>query len=267
MRQRLGQHFLKDSETQARIAAALEIQGGETIIEIGPGHGELTQELLALSDKLLVKPTIIIAEKDPSLVTALQEKFTKKENLEIIEGDAREILPSLTLKLKATSYKLIGNIPYYLTGFLLRIIGELDPLPARVVLMVQKEVAERVYARPPQMNKLAASIQIWAAPKILFRVPREAFSPPPKVDSALLLLKPHSPSILPEEREEYYAAIKILFAQPRKTLLNNVSSGLQSSKEEASRLLKNLNIDPSLRPQSLSLEQIERLSAVLGKKS
>ena len=154
MRQKLGQHFLTNPAVAKKIAASLEVETGDTIIEIGPGHGELTEEIVASSEKREAK--IILIERDVELVAGLREKYKTNTRIEIHEGDVLEVLPALATRysLLATRYSLTGNLPYYLTGFLLRTIGELEHKPARSVFMIQKEVAERIVARPPRMNRL-----------------------------------------------------------------------------------------------------------------
>ena len=144
----------------------------------------------------------------------------------------------------------------------MRILSELKNKPALTVLMLQKEVAERIAAKPPKMNLLAAAVQFWAEPKILFALKPRDFSPPPKVESAVVTLnsKPHTLN-----PEKYYKFIHILFKQPRKTLLNNLQGGLKLPKNEIETALKSLKINPQTRPQNLSLEVINRLN-LLGKK-
>ncbi|MBM3256889.1 MAG: ribosomal RNA small subunit methyltransferase A [Candidatus Liptonbacteria bacterium] len=263
MGQKLGQHFLKDKSALFKITAALAPQKGETVIEIGGGHGELTKELLALSDKLLASPPkIVTIEKDARLAEELRIKFAKARNLEIVEGDVREVLPSLISKLKAQSsklpYKIVGNIPYYLTGFLLRLIGEREPSPQLTVLLIQKEVAERLLAKPPHMNKLAASVGFWGKGKIILQIPPGAFSPPPKVESAVIQI---FPIVKQGKEKKYFATVQSLFSQPRKTVLNNLAATLQLPKEKLAKILKEKGIDPSVRPQTLSLSQIHSLTS------
>ena len=136
---KLGQHFLTNKTKLQKIVRALDLRADDSVIEIGPGHGELTNELRIKNYEL----KIIAIEKDEELVRYLQEKFAQDKNIEIIEGDILKILPEFakSRKLKAKSYKIVGNIPYYITGHLLRIIGELKNKPSLVVLTVQKEVA------------------------------------------------------------------------------------------------------------------------------
>ncbi|MDP3052735.1 MAG: rRNA adenine dimethyltransferase family protein [bacterium] len=279
-KQRLGQHFLINKKKLEEIIEVLSPNSGETIIEIGPGRGELT---LLLSDNFSIcrrppegreviisvpaghlpkgdKFQIIAIEKDGELVRFLQKKFKLDKNIEIIEGDALKIIPKLAEnnKLKNENYKIAGNIPYYITGHLLRIIGELENKPSLVVLTVQKEVAERICALPPQMNLLAASVQFWAEPKIIDYIPKTDFKPRPEVDSAVIKLTPFG-TITRDSAEDYYKLIKILFKQPRKTIVNNLE-GTGKSKNEIIKILEKLRINPGDRPQDLTIEQIKRLA-------
>ena len=169
-----------------------------------------------------------------------------------MEGDALKILPSLieNCKLKIENYKVVGNIPFYITGFLLRVLSELEPKPERIVLTVQKEVAARIAARPPKMNLLAASVQFWAEPEITGIIPKSDFSPQPKVDSAILKITPKKTGAKPEN---YYPLIKTLFKQPRKTILNNLLAGYAIPKEKLIKILELANINPNDRPQNLGL--------------
>jgi 16S rRNA (adenine1518-N6/adenine1519-N6)-dimethyltransferase len=222
-------------------------------------------------------------EKDAELAGRLAERLAKARpdgksasagKVRVIQGDALTILPSLAPASPEEKYKIVGNIPYYLTGHLLRAISELAHTPERCVFMVQKEVAERVDAQPPHMNRLAASVQFWAAPKIIEMVGKQNFVPQPKVDSAILLLesvrrsgkdKSMDKNILPAANR-YYAAVRALFAQPRKTILNNLAAmqgeqGEKTGKEAALRVLQAAGIDPALRPQNLTIENIAAIAA------
>jgi 16S rRNA (adenine1518-N6/adenine1519-N6)-dimethyltransferase len=285
----LGQHFLKNGAVIAKIIAALDLHAGETIIEIGPGHGELTIPLATAAAKVGAK--IIAVEKDEKLAEALRARIAvagKKENdgsVEIVHGDILEFLKTA----KFTTFKLVGNIPYYLTGHLLRIVSELDgeldgtaAKPERVVLMIQKEVADRLAAEPPKMNRLAASVQFWAEPKIIARVPRADFSPPPEVDSAVvqLIAKTSSKKNAVAESKKYYATVRALFAQPRKTVFNNLRAAKEQEQRENNNpripdkahsktpdnkatiemMLLKLGIDPKSRPQDLTVALIQRIA-------
>ncbi|HEX4103855.1 MAG TPA: rRNA adenine dimethyltransferase family protein [Candidatus Paceibacterota bacterium] len=272
----LGQHFLDDpsGKIASGMIVALAPGRGETIVEIGPGHGELTRPLAMACGTHGAR--LIAIEKDPALAAAVAKKFSgEPEPAEIISGDALEILKSeeIISKSAGMGVKLIGNIPYYLTGYLLRIVGEL-PLrarPARCVFMVQKEVAERIIAEPPKMNRLAASVQFWAEPKILSAVSKDHFKPKPEVDSAIIVLEARGSlksgveAAHNLEPARYYEAVRTLFAQPRKTVLNNVAAraaqvaggkgGTGTKQTDADKLLA-LHIDPRARPQNLTVGQI-----------
>jgi len=268
----LGQHFLTNKIKLQKIAKILDLKADDTIIEIGPGHGELTSFLAKDFLFLDSKFQLILIEKDEEFVRLLRKKFKLDKNIEIVQGDALRIIPELTKNYKflpagrqekIENYKVVGNIPYYITGRLLRIISELENKPVSVVLTVQKEVAERICAEPSQMNLLAASVQIWAEPKIIDYIPKTDFQPQPKVDSAIIELvikKLNNYEIA--QLPNYYKLIKILFKQPRKTILNNLREAHQT-KEEIIKILEELKINPNDRPQNLTIEQIKTLSGRL----
>ena len=250
MGRRLGQHFLKDRNVLKKITEALEIQSGDFVIEIGPGQGSLTELLMEMPIN-----KVVAIEKDKKLALDLKLKNRDGSILEVIEGDALKILPTVTNKLNR-EYKLIGNIPYYITGYLLRIVAELENKPSLIVFTIQKEVAERLTAQPPAMNLLAASVQYWSEPKIITSIPAGSFSPPPKVDSAIISLKTKKV----KDSESYYKFIKILFKQPRKTILNNLAEGLELNKDEIRKKLSALGIKERSRPQNLDLKTIQKMS-------
>ena len=298
MYQKLGQHFLKNDSAIKKIIAALDIQSGETIIEIGPGKGALT---FPLAEECIQKKCRLIAiEKDIQLACNLESKIMSssyplchsreggnpedagsrikcgmtdggRENVKIITGDVLEMLPKLVSKLKivnpapeqvryGASYKIVGNIPYYITGKLLRIISELKNKPSVSVLMVQKEVAERICAATPKMNLLAAATQYWADPEIILHLKAKEFDPPPEVDSAVIKLATRTLATSELETKNYYKLIHIIFKQPRKTLANNLKDGLGISRAEIEKILNSLNLPLNSRPQDISIEQIIKLS-------
>ncbi len=240
----LGQHFLRNHSAIKKIAAALELKEGDVVVEIGSGHGELTNELINHP----IEVTAI--ERDKNLAKTL-ESNVKSQRLKVIEGDILKLLPQLTYNLQPITYKLVGNIPYYLTGYLLRLIGELEYKPSLIVFTLQKEVAERIAAKPPKMNKLAASVQFWAEPAIIDYLQPADFSPPPKVHSAIIRLRPKPHTLNPKP---YYQMINLLFKQPRKTIKNNLrGTGLENH-------FKTLNLTGQERPQDLDLEKLIQLS-------
>jgi 16S rRNA (adenine1518-N6/adenine1519-N6)-dimethyltransferase len=258
--QKLGQHFLKNPAVIKKIIAGADIKKSETIIEIGPGHGELTIPLAEACAK--IGANVVAIEKDGKLAEDLRFKIQdlRIKTVEILDRDALSILKSKILNPK--SFKLLGNIPYYITGHLLRTIGELETKPELCIFTIQKEVAERICAEPPKMNRLAASVQFWAEPKIIANVPRANFSPAPKVDSAIIKLEVRARRYEVRDQEKYYATVRMLFAQPRKTILNNLAADQGTDKENVAEKLAKLGIDPNLRPQNLTIEDICEIARV-----
>lgn len=273
MRNYLGQNFLINKIKIKEIIDVLELKAGDVVIEIGPGHGELTEELRQRNEKF----KIIGIEKDKNLIKELKEKFFSDKNIEIIEGDALKILPKIIYEFKnLQTYKLIGNIPYYITGHLLRTIGELGNKPELIVLTVQKEVAERICAHSSKMNPthrkcsmcgmnlLAASVQFWAKPEIIDYISKKDFNPVPEVDSAIIKLTTNNQQPITKEAGKYYKLIKILFKQPRKTIINNLIYGFQNlTKAEIIERLIKLKINPEARPQDLDVKNITDLSELI----
>ena len=253
MSRKLGQVFLKNQKISQKIVKELEIKKGEIVVEIGPGTGFLTQELILSNEK------IIAIEKDPKLIGYLKEKFANNKNLILIEGDIREILKEEKIQEIIQSkdynkgYKIVGNIPYYLTSYLLRLLMELENKPKLVVLMVQKEVAQRIAAQPPKMNLLSVLTQFYFQPKIIQIVKKGNFSPPPKVDSAIIKLTPwkNQYNSNPKLEKKFIQLVKAGFAQPKKTLINNLK--ILIPKERINEILTKNNFDFKIRPSVLSL--------------
>lgn len=256
MGERLGQHFLKNLHKLRAIADAIDIKESDVLIEIGPGHGELTTEILAKNPKKL-----IAIEKDKLLLPDLEKKFSKNPHFELINGDALEEIEKISKKAK--TYKIAGNIPYYITGRIFRVLGELKNKPEVAVFLIQKEVAERICAKSGEMNLLAASIRVWAAAEIIANVGKNDFFPIPKVESAVIKLSLRDDFDL-KSADSYFKAAKLLFKQPRKTVFNN----LRESGEDAETIkisLQKIKIDPSVRPQELSISDIQKISEILIK--
>ncbi|MEI6479559.1 MAG: 16S rRNA (adenine(1518)-N(6)/adenine(1519)-N(6))-dimethyltransferase RsmA [bacterium] len=269
MRQKFGQHFLKSSEKLKLISEAIQIQAGDTVIEIGPGHGELTNFIIAELEGLK-NTKLILIERDILLIPELRRKFSTALSigrLEIIEGDALFELPKLAERenIKNLSYKLVGNIPYYITGSLFRVIEGLKNKPSLAVFTLQKEVAIRVTADSPKMNLLSASVKYFANSELLMILSKDLFSPPPEVDSAVIrLVTLPEPDVTPPEF--YYTFIKALFKQPRKTLLNNLKELPEFgalSHDEQKKLLSGFGVLESSRPQDMHISAIKQLANVL----
>lgn len=252
----LGQNFLSSEAALKKIAEALDLKAGEAVVEVGPGGGQLTDQLL----KFGVKLTVI--EKDARLIPELAKKYGN--SIRIIEGDVLEELPKISEnhKTQNTAYKLIGNIPYYLTGKLLRLVPDLPKMPSISVFTIQKEVAERICAAAGEMNLLAAAVRGWGKAEKLFILKRELFKPRPKVDSATIRITTQKQTA----NRHYYQALHHLFRQPRKTLGNNLKSlwkevGLE--KAAGLKLLASLNIPENSRPQNLTPENIKKLADIV----
>ncbi len=269
MRQKLGQHFLTDLNILKKIASYANVKENDVVIEIGPGHGELTEHIVReASHRTNVK--IILIEKDEPLIVKLQTRFApplKSGVVGIFGGDALTLLPQIVDGLAQTkqSYKIVGNIPYYITGFLFRVIGELAHKPSQCIFLIQKEVAERASARPPNMNLLAASVQYWADTEMLDFVPKDSFNPPPEVDSAVIrLVTKDSAPVTPDI--QYFDCVKSLFKQPRKNLLNNLKGNTAFAKlssEDAQKIFSAIGHKPTDRPQDMHIESILLLTHLL----
>ena len=258
MPRKLGQHFLRHSPSLKKITSALEIKNGDFIFEIGPGHGELSDFLISAG----AETSFFLLEKDKKLVSFLKNKYADSKNIEIIEGDALKTLPLLVekhqLKINVGDYKIAGNIPYYLTGRLFRIISGLHPLPKLVVFTIQKEVAERICSKKGDFNLLSASILFFWDPQVILRLKRGDFNPPPEVDSAVILLKKsNTPPIISEST--YFSFIRAAFKQPRKTLTNNLFSGLKIPKATTEKALADLNLSALSRPEDLDFPLLQKL--------
>lgn len=250
-KKQLGQVFLKNKRFIEKIISALKIKPKETIIEIGAGTGMLTEALLKTKTK------VIAIEKDPSLFNFLKEKFKGTQNLEIIQEDIRNILnPKFKIQDSKFNYKLVGNIPYYLTSYLFRLLVDLEKKPKLVVLMVQKEVALRINSKPPKMNLLAVLVQTFFQPKIICYVLKNNFWPQPKVDSAIIQLIPYKHLFQnKKEKEKFIKIIKAGFSQPRKLLIKNLNSKLKLEKDNLFSIFEKAKISEKVRAQEIDLKK------------
>jgi 16S rRNA (adenine1518-N6/adenine1519-N6)-dimethyltransferase len=240
----LGQNFLISKEVLRKIVEAAEISKKDKILEIGPGIGNLTIELAKRAKK------VIAVEKDKRMIEILKENLKDFKNVKIVQGDILKLEPrSYTLK----TYKVVANIPYYLTSRLIRKFLETKNKPKSMVLMVQKEVAQRICAKPPKMNLLAVSVQFYANPKIISFVPKDCFWPKPKVDSAILKISNLKTQNL-KLKKLFFKIVKAGFSHPRKQLINNLSKGLKIEKEKIKKWLLENKIKPEKRAESLSIE-------------
>lgn len=241
----LGQHWLHDRLVLEHIADCAEVTAEDTVLEIGPGLGTLTSELLRRAGK------VTAVEFDPDLARKLPGQFPGK-NLEVINHD----ILTFDLSTLPAGYKVVANVPYYITSKIVQHLMTSSNKPSVAVLLVQKEVAERIAARPGDMSILAVSAQIYAEASLGDIVPAELFTPPPKVDSQVIVLKTRSaPFITPEEEKPFFRIVKAGFSAKRKKLRSSLSGGLAISKPDAEILLERANISPDARAEDLSLEQ------------
>ncbi|HTX91552.1 MAG TPA: 16S rRNA (adenine(1518)-N(6)/adenine(1519)-N(6))-dimethyltransferase RsmA [Anaerolineales bacterium] len=249
----LGQNFLQDNHSLQKIVRAAGLVPGDAVLEVGPGLGGLTR-YLALSAQ-----SVTAVELDRALFPALQAVLAPYENVRLVEGDILKLDPSALMS--SPGYIVVANIPYYITSAVIRHLLECQPRPRRIVLTIQKEVAERICAGPGRMSLLALSVQVYGSPEIVAQIPAEAFYPAPKVDSAVLRVEIFPEPVIPAAHlEGFFSLIKAGFSQKRKTLRNSLSGGLHLEPTEAQELLERAGIDPRRRAETLNLDEWGKLT-------
>ena len=243
---RFGQHFLTDKSVLATIVDSVSPRPGDTIVEIGPGRGVLTDELARLPNDL------VAIEIDHLLSEKLKERYASNERVKVIEAD---VLDVDFAPVANGPFVVVGNVPYYITTpILFHVLHR--PLPRHIVLLVQREVAERIVAPPgsKQYGALSVNVQVAADAEIIRHVPPAAFSPPPKVDSAVIRILPRSNSMInDDEAERFRSFVQGLFGMRRKQVGNVLRSVTQLSPADAVTVLQSLGIDPRARPETLSV--------------
>jgi 16S rRNA (adenine1518-N6/adenine1519-N6)-dimethyltransferase len=248
----LGQNFLEDDQALQKIVAAADLKPKEAVLEIGPGLGSLTR-YLAISAR-----SVTAIELDRKLFPALESVLAPYKNIQLIQGDILKTNPADLVS--ETGYVVVANIPYNITSAVIRHLLEAELKPSRVVLTVQKEVAERICATPGKMSLLALSVQVYGKPVLGELIPSEAFYPQPKVDSAVLCIGLYPQPVIPTDKLDiFFTIIKAGFSQKRKTLRNALSGGLRIAPAEAEKMLHDADIDPKRRAETLSLEEWGRL--------
>ena len=245
----LGQHWLKDPEILADIAEAAELTGDDVVLEIGPGLGTLTSRLLARAN------SVTAVEFDADLARKLPGQFPGKKltvvNQDILQFDLNQ-LPK--------NYKVVANVPYYITSKIVEKLMTAENKPSIAVLLVQKEVAERIAAEAGNMSILSVSVQIFAEAELDIEVPRQFFTPPPKVDSQVVVLRTrNNPLITPEDQRDFFRIVKAGFSAKRKKLRSSLSGGLGIDKGVAEELLKNAGISPDARAEDLAIDDWKKL--------
>jgi len=248
----LGQNFIVDRAALEQVVSAAEINAGDEVLEVGAGLGNLTR-LLAQTAK-----RVVAVELDEKMILVLGDMLGSYQNVDIIHADILEV--DLGELFNRPGYLVVANIPYYITSALLRHLLEAHQKPSRLVLTVQKEVAERICAKPGKYSLLALSVQVYGEPRVAARIPAGAFYPVPKVDSAVVRVDIYpQPLIPPEKIDAFFRLAKAGFSQKRKTLRNALAGGMGWGKEKAEEVLQAAGIDPQRRAQTLSIEEWGRL--------
>lgn len=235
-----------DHKALKKIVACADLTGKEQVLEIGAGLGSLTRLLAGHAQR------VTAVEIDRKLIPVLTEVLSPFDNVTIVEGDILELEPR---KLVADAgYVVVANIPYYITSAIIRHLLENPPQPARLVLTMQREVADRICAEPGELSLLALSVQVYGTPCIAAEIPSSAFYPAPKVDSATLRVDLYEkPFLSPAQRGVFFRVIKAAFSQKRKMLRNTLAAGLHLSAEQATAVLTAAGIDPTRRAQTVDL--------------
>lgn len=251
----LGQHWLNDPDILMAICSMAEITNHDLVLEVGPGTGSLTRLLLEKASR------VVAVEFDESLISGLKQKFTKDERLQLINEDIRRF----DLTKLPHSYKVVANIPYYLTSYLVRLLSQSSNPPVLAVILIQQEVAQRLAAKPGGMSLLSVMAQSYWEVELGMIVRPESFTPPPKVNSQVVkLTRKAQPLVAKNIERQFFQTVKIGFSQKRKTLANSLSAGLHISKDEAKHLIELADIDVGVRPQELIIEHWLNLTRVVA---
>jgi len=264
VRKGLGQHFLIDEGVLKLITSAAELAPTDVIIEIGPGLGVLTKELAGQAG------WVVTIELDNKLAAILKQALASFDNVTIINEDILSIDPAALLQEQKArfppaidspfSYKVVANLPYYITSPVLRHFLEASVKPKTMVVMVQKEVAEAIVAEPGQLSLLSISVQFYGEPEIVSYVPARCFYPAPEVDSAILRVKLYSqPAVAVTDRESFFGLVRAGFSASRKQIGNSLAQGLGLTKAEVLSLLEKAGIVPQRRAETLTLEEWAQL--------
>jgi 16S rRNA (adenine1518-N6/adenine1519-N6)-dimethyltransferase len=263
-----GQNFLIDENVYDKIIEAADLKKTDTVLEVGPGLGFLTAKLVEKAGR------VIAVELDDKLSAYLKENL-KKENVEIInenilDFDLNRTTPSPFPRAysgqalaKEGGFKVVANLPYNITSVFIRKMLTSENKPTEMILMLQKEVAERICAKPGDMSLLALSVQFFSEPKILFQVPATAFYPAPEVDSALIKVRITNYEVRSELEKKFFRLAKISFSAKRKMLKNNLANGLHISNKEAEEILAKAGLDLKIRAEDLAIEDWVKLVEII----
>ncbi|MBN1955198.1 MAG: ribosomal RNA small subunit methyltransferase A [Anaerolineae bacterium] len=252
----LGQHFLIDGSALARIVAAAELSPADLVVEVGAGSGTLTRALAARARR------VVAIEVDGGLIALLRQELGGAANVDIVHGDLLAL--DLAEWVGEQPYCVVANLPYSITSAALRYFLTARRPPVRMVVTVQREVAERIVARDGRMSLLAVSVRFYGHPEILFRLRPGAFYPPPAVESTVLRIDWHARPPVPfDEAEHFFRVVRAGFSQPRKQLRNSLAGGLGMAPAAAAAAIRTAGIDPRLRAERLQLDDWARLMQVL----
>jgi len=258
----LGQHFLNSKNILTLIRDASDVCPEDIILEIGPGRGSLTEVLVFFAGK------VIAVEKDKELVVHLKEKFAeaiKINRLEILEKDILDFNPEVLSFYKDFDYKVVANIPYYITGAILKKFLTTKYQPELMVLMIQKEVAQRIVARDGKESILSISVKAYGKPKIIKNVSKKYFKPQPKVDSAILLIENISRDFFKKiDEKKFFELIKGGFVHKRKLLIKNLSEKNKIDRKKLDDIFKKLGISENIRAENLTIKDWKRLYSKLS---
>lgn len=259
----LGQNFLRDARIVEGILGVADVRSGDRVLEIGPGDGALTAPLLARGAE------VTAIELDHALVERLGERFHESDGLSLLEGNILELDMQQYLSessFEDGKYKVVANIPYYITAPIIRLLLSLAVQPERIVIMVQHEVAKRLAAAPGDMSILSVMAQYYADVRMEIFVPKASFFPIPKVDSAVVWLRPKH-RFSQEEDRKLFRVVRAGFAARRKTLANNLSSSFRIPREEIVSMISALGLGASVRAQELLVEDWETLADVIANRA
>lgn len=273
----LGQNFIKDSQIVKKIVEAADLKLSDMVLEVGPGKGILTEELAKKAGK------VVAVEIDKNLANILKNKFKNCKNIEIVNEDVLNLQIQISnfkfpIKSKTqnpnnihntlyvipnTGYKVVANLPYYITSPIIRMFLESENPPSEMILMVQKEVAERIVAEKGKMSILAVSVQYYAKPELLFTVNKKSFYPVPEVDSAVIrIVTSNMGYVASDERKQFFRVVRAGFCAKRKTLANNLSNSFHLDKKEVEKKMEELGFASNVRAQELSVEDWKKLAKI-----